>query len=117
MQYFIIKSGKYPLKIYSHPSYLVLNIFGREFNVKFLEPYQRGKKNNLVVAYKYARLYPSSLTDKINLFDDNALELSPDNIKREFTTKDIDNLKVAQSPAECVVQSENTIIYCEMSQE
>lgn len=114
MQYFLVQSGKYDLKIYSHPSYLLLNVFGREFNIKFLDPYQRGKKNNLIIGYKYARVYPSVLTDKINLFDDNAIELSPVNLNREYTTKDIRGLKITQNPINCKVQSGQTVVYCEM---
>ncbi len=113
LQYFTLKwNHKEVLTPSDHPSFVYLDIFGRVFNFKFFDGYERGQFPDLNVAYKFVRVHPSNIISNINTFEESNVLLNPSDKNAQFTKRDIEKLKRISNPFFCSVIEKGTIMQC-----
>lgn len=113
MQYFTLKwDHNEVLTPSDHPSFVYLDIFGRVFNFKFMDGYERGQFPDLNVAYKFVRVHPANINYNVNTFEENNISLTPSDKTAQFTMADITKLRKIQNPFFCSVIEKGTIMQC-----
>lgn len=113
LQYFTLKWDHSELMTPSdHPSFIYLDIFGRVFNFKFMDGYERGQFPDLNVAYKFVRVHPANIVSNINTFEENNIMLTPTDKTAKFTMTDIIKLKRVRNPYYCSIIEKGTIMQC-----
>ena len=113
VQYLMLKPGdNEDMFIHKHPTFLHLTIFGRDFEIKYVNPVIKGEWPDVHIAYKFARFYPSSISEKVNLFEENWITLKPPKPSHAFTHIDIKKLEIIQNPLFCKTEINGTIFVC-----
>ena len=115
LQYFLLPYYTKPvLHVAGHPKFVKLNLFGRSFSFKFYSPFKRGVEPDINVAYKYVKVYPSSIGKKINTFEDNMLNLAPLFKAFSFKAFEVAKIRLAKNPSYCSLEQEMKVLNCKL---
>ena len=116
LQYFLVPpKTKTNLTFMEHPSFVNLVIFGRQFKFKYTVPYQRGTGFNKNIAYQYFQIYPATVADTINTFDEHIINISSVSPENFFTLNEIKSLASILNPYPCNIIQSNKIFNCVVS--
>lgn len=113
LQYFLVPpTVKTSLSFLDHPSFVNLVLFGKQFKFKFTVPYQRGNGFGKNIAYQFFQLYPATISDAINSFDEHLVKVSSLSEENYFTLNEIKSLSSVLNPYPCEIIQSNKIMNC-----
>ena len=96
----------------AHPVFVRLSVFGVVFTFKFADPFKRGSREFLNIAYRYVRVFPSNRIVNINTFEENIVPLNKKNIigyPREMVMT-IDSTPIRY----CSLRKNNSEVFCKL---